>query len=195
MSYGFLNEKMYSPKEVATILQLSQSQVWRLLEEGKIRSINLGRRTKRVCERDIQEFLNSRYNGELNQKEETEEKLKQSSETFYTTKEAALILNVSHAVVWNLVKNGEMKSCRFGAKTLLIKQSDLNDYIKKKALLKKEKLEAKPPVKIRIQISDDLYRKIVHLLKKERARGSTIYSKFFTQAVEFYLAHHENKDS
>lgn len=50
-------EKLYTVKEVAKILSVSQNTIWRWVREGKLKSIKLSNGATRFTEKDIQEFM------------------------------------------------------------------------------------------------------------------------------------------
>ena len=50
-------EKLYTVKEVAEILSVSQNTIWRWVREGKLKSIKLSNGATRFTEKDIQEFM------------------------------------------------------------------------------------------------------------------------------------------
>ncbi len=50
-------ENIYTVKEVAEILKVSERQVWRYIESGKLKKISLSPKTIRVSEKDLQDFI------------------------------------------------------------------------------------------------------------------------------------------
>lgn len=51
-----MNEKFYTPKQVAAILQIHQYTVLKWIREGKLKALKLGR-VYRTCESDLSIFL------------------------------------------------------------------------------------------------------------------------------------------
>lgn len=50
-------ENLYTIKEVAKILKVSERQVWRYIEAKKLKSVKLSPKTIRVAETDLQGFI------------------------------------------------------------------------------------------------------------------------------------------
>ena len=47
-------------EEVADFVQVSRHSVWRWIREGKLRAINLGKRSYRIRQEDLEHFLEER---------------------------------------------------------------------------------------------------------------------------------------
>jgi len=56
-------EKLYTVKEIAKILSVSQNTIWRWVREKKLKSIKLSNGATRFTEKDIQEFMGGENNG------------------------------------------------------------------------------------------------------------------------------------
>ena len=50
--------KVYTTKEVAQILRISESHVCRLIKDGRLEKLPLGQRIIRISERAVNNFLN-----------------------------------------------------------------------------------------------------------------------------------------
>ena len=55
---GFVNNKFYALDEVAEMLSVRPEMVWEWIQSGKLRSMRLGKRTVRIMDADLQEFIN-----------------------------------------------------------------------------------------------------------------------------------------
>ena len=57
-----INEiRVYTTKEVAQILRISESHVCRLIKNGRIEKLPLGQRIIRISENSLNNFLNTSY--------------------------------------------------------------------------------------------------------------------------------------
>jgi excisionase family DNA binding protein len=57
-----INEiRVYTTKEVAQILRISESHVYRLIKNGRIEKLPLGQRIIRISEKSLNNFLNTSY--------------------------------------------------------------------------------------------------------------------------------------
>jgi len=53
-----VNNKFYALDEVAEMLSVRPEMVWEWIQSGKLRSMRLGKRTVRIMDADLQEFIN-----------------------------------------------------------------------------------------------------------------------------------------
>jgi predicted site-specific integrase-resolvase len=61
--------RLYTPEQVAGLLQVSIQTIWKWDRQGRIHSINLaGNRMKRYRNKDIEDFLNGIEGGQEDEK-------------------------------------------------------------------------------------------------------------------------------
>jgi excisionase family DNA binding protein len=60
MSTGFTQARLLTVNEVADLLRVSRMTVYRLIKEGQIKALRVGR-SYRLREDDVDEYLSKRY--------------------------------------------------------------------------------------------------------------------------------------
>lgn len=117
-------KKLYTIKEVADLVGISEAEIIRVVMLKKLKAIRVGKAI-RVKEEDLEDFLNSFVGKE-------EQKKTSSDPVLYTAEQVAKILKLSIDNIWNLLKTGKLKGfkIREGRSSWRIPSDSLDDFIK-----------------------------------------------------------------
>ena len=119
-------KKLFTIKEIAKFIGISESEAIRLVMLKEITSVRLGR-SIRIREEDLEVFFSSFSSNEINKQNYFEPKL-------YSAEQVSRILQVSIDNVWDLLKNNQIKGfkIRSGRSSWRIPARALNEFIEKK---------------------------------------------------------------
>ena len=116
-------KKLYTIKEVAELVGISESEIIRVVMLKKLKAIRVGKAI-RIKEEDLEGFLDS-FVGKEQQKESS------ADPVLYTAEQVAKILKLSIDNIWNLLKTGKLKGfkIREGRSSWRIPSDSLDDFI------------------------------------------------------------------
>ena len=116
-------KKLYTIKEVAELVGISESEIIRVVMLKKLKAIRVGKAI-RIKEEDLEGFLDS-FVGKEQHKESS------ADPVLYTAEQVAKILKLSIDNIWNLLKTGKLKGfkIREGRSSWRIPSDSLDDFI------------------------------------------------------------------
>jgi excisionase family DNA binding protein len=119
-------KKLFTIKEVAMFIGISESEAIRLVMLKEITSVRLGR-SIRIREEDLEVFFSSFSSNKVNKTKYFEPKL-------YSAEQVSKILQISIDNVWDLLKSNQIKGfkIRTGRSSWRIPAQALNEFIEKR---------------------------------------------------------------